>query len=206
MSRWSTRAPEDALAILQAAVRAIDERIELRPLDDRQGYVGSDLPAVNRALARIQREGLAPGPVFCDWGSGLGQVCAVATLHGFEPVGIEIQAHLVAAARRLASDLGIAMTFAQGTYLQAGDDAFAIAGARSNLAFNSDAWDELGISPADCDVVFAYPWPGEEALVDGTFLRHASPGALLVTLHADDRVLVQRKVADDPELFTVGWM
>jgi hypothetical protein len=37
-------------------------------------------------------------------------------------------------------------------------------------------------------------------------LRHASPGALLVTLHADDRVLVQRKVADSSGLFTVSWM
>lgn len=203
MPRGSTQTSDDALAIL---VDAVEEQFQLLPGKDRRGYVGSDLPAVSRALARIQSEQLAGGSVFCDWGSGLGEVCAVAALHGFTSVGIEIQAELVDAARVLASKLGLATTFAEGTYLQRGDDEFAIAGGHSELAFNSDAWDELGMSPADCHVVFAYPWPEEESLVDDTFLRHASPGALLVTLHADDRVLVQRKVADSPDLFTVGWM
>ncbi len=203
MLQGSAQASDDALAILADAVH---EQHQLLPGDDRRGYVGSDLPAVSRALARIQDEQLAEGSIFCDWGSGLGEVCAVAALHGFTSFGIEIQAELVAAARVLASKLGVAMTFAEGTYLQRGDDDFAIAGGHSKLAFNSNAWDELGLSPADCHVVFAYPWPEEEAVIDDTFLRHASPGGLLVTLHADDRVLVQRKVADSPDLSTVGWM
>ncbi len=203
MLQGSAQASDDALAILADAVH---EQHQLLPGDDRRGYVGSDLPAVSRALARIQDEQLAEGSIFCDWGSGLGEVCAVAALHGFTSFGIEIQAELVAAARVLASKLGVAMTFAEGTYLQRGDDDFAIAGGHSKLAFNSNAWDELGLSPADCHVVFAYPWPEEEAAIDDTFLRHASPGGLLVTLHADDRVLVQRKVADSPDLLTVGWM
>jgi hypothetical protein len=203
MPHGSTQTSDDALAIL---VDVVHEQLQLLPGNDRRGYLGSDLPAVSRALARIQSEQLAGGSVFCDWGSGLGEVCAVAALHGFTSVGIEIQTELVAAARVLASKLGLAMTFAEGTYLQRGDDEFAIAGGHSELAFNSDAWDELGLSPADCHIVFAYPWPEEEALIDDTFLRHASPGALLVTLHADDRVLVQRKVADCPDLVTVGWM
>ncbi len=203
MPQGSTQASDDAIATL---VDAVHEQFQLLSENDRRGYVGSNLPAVSRALARIQSEQLAEGSVFCDWGSGLGQVCAVAALHGFTSVGIEIQAELVAAARVLASKLGRAMTFARGTYLQRGDDDFAIAGGHSELTFNSDAWDELGLSPADCHVVFAYPWPEEEAVVDDTFLRHASPGGLLVTLHAGDRVLVQRKVADSPDLFTVGWM
>ena len=206
MPRESTQVSDDALATLVSAVGVIDEQLRLIPGNDRLGYVGSDLPAVSRALARIQSEQLAGGSVFCDWGSGLGQVCAVAALHGFTSFGIEFQAELVNAARMLASKLGLAMTFAEGTYLQPGDDDFAIAGGHSELAFNSDAWDELGLLPADCHVVFAYPWPEEEALIDDTFLRRASPGALLVTLHADDRVLVQRKVADSPTLFTVSWM
>ena len=60
--------------------------------------------------------------------------------------------------------------------------------------------------PEDCNVVFAYPWPGEEAFVDGIFARHASPGALLLTFHGWDRVLVQRKLAENGELTPLGWM
>lgn len=203
MPHGNAQTSDDAIAKL---VDVVDQQLQRLPGNDRGGYVGSDLPAVSRALAHIQSEGLAGGSVFCDWGSGLGQVCAVAALHGFTAVGIEIQSELVDAARVLAAKLGLALTFAEGTYLQPGDDVFATAGGHSELAFNSDAWDELGLSPADCHVVFSYPWPGEESLIDDTFLRHASPGALLVTLHADDRVLVQRKVADSPGLFTLGWV
>ena len=198
--------PDASAESIAKLVAAVDEQFKLLPGDDRDGYVGSDLPAVSRALTRIRSEGLAAGSLFCDWGSGLGEVCAVAALHGFTSFGIEIQAELVAASRVLASNLGLSMTFAEGTFLQAGDDDLAIAGGRSKLSFNSDAWDELGLLPADCDVVFAYPWPSEEALIDDTFMRHARLGALLVTLHADDLVLVQRKIADSTELFTVGWM
>ena len=55
-------------------------------------------------------------------------------------------------------------------------------------------------------MVFAYPWPGEEACLDGVFARHASPGALLSTFHDWDHVLVQRKLADEDELQSLGWM
>jgi hypothetical protein len=55
-------------------------------------------------------------------------------------------------------------------------------------------------------VVFAYPWPGEESMVDGAFARHASPGALLLTFHDFDRVLVQKKRNDQQGLRTLGWL
>jgi hypothetical protein len=47
--------------------------------------------------------------------------------------------------------------------------------------------------------------PGE-AFVDGVFVRHASLGALLLTFHDLDHVLVQRKLAHNEELLPLGWM
>ena len=64
----------------------------------------------------------------------------------------------------------------------------------------------MDLAPADCDVVFAYPWPGEESIVDGAFARHASPGALLLTFHDLDRVLVQQKRNDQQGLRALGWL
>ncbi|MFQ5417340.1 MAG: hypothetical protein ACE5FL_09880 [Myxococcota bacterium] len=173
---------------------------------DRGGYVGSELLAVNRVLARIQAEGLAQGPLFCEWGSGLGGVCGVAALNGFSPFGIEIQGELVDSARSMAKALDLPTVFAEGTYLLPGDEDLAVATERTRLAFDCRAWDELELAPEDCNVVFAYPWPGEEALVDDVFARHASPGALLLTFHDWDLVLVQRKLADAAELLPLGWM
>jgi hypothetical protein len=192
-----------ALAHLVEEVR---ERLLALPGDDRGGYVGSELPAVNRVLARIQAEGLAHGPMFCEWGSGLGGVCGVAALNGFSALGIEIQGELVDSARSIAKDLDLPTVFAEGTFLLPGDEDLAGATAHTRLAFDCDAWDELDLAPEDCNVVFAYPWPGEEAFVDGVFARHASPGALLLTFHDWGRVLVQRKLADGGELTPLGWM
>jgi len=199
-----TPVSDDSLANLVEEVR---RRLLVLGDDEHPAYIGSELPAVDRALTRIQNEGLARGPVFCEWGSGLGGVCGVAAINGFTPYGIEIQRELVASARSLARDLNYAMVFAEGTFLLPGDQELA-AGADSHtrLEFNARAWDEMELTPEDCDVVFAYPWPNEEAFVDDVFSRHASANALLLTFHDLGRVLVQRKVSDHTQLQTLGWM
>ena len=193
----------DALARLTQALR---DRLLALPGDDRRGYVGSELTAVDRVLSRIQAEDLMRGPLFCEWGSGLGGVCGVAALCGFTALGIEIQGELVHCARSLAEDLQLSSVFAEGTFLLPGDEDLAASATHTQLAFDGHAWDELELAPEDCDVVFAYPWPGEEALMDGLFARHASPDALLLTFHDRDRVLVQRKLAKHEELRSLGWM
>jgi hypothetical protein len=204
MPTAETLVSDDSLANL---VDAVNQRLLVLTDGEHPAYVGSELPAVDRALSRIQNEGLARGPVFCEWGSGLGGVCGVAAINGFTPYGIEIQRELVASARLLASDLNYAMVFAEGTFLLPGDEELA-AGADSHtrLEFNARAWDELELTPEDCDVVFAYPWPNEEAFVDNIFRRHASADALLLTFHDLGRMLVQRKVSHDTQLQTLGWM
>ena len=204
MPTAETPVADDSLANL---VEAVSQRQLVLTDGEHRGYVGSELPAVDRALSRIQYEGLARGPVFCEWGSGLGGVCGVAAINGFRPYGIEIQRELVASARSLASDLNYATIFAEGTFLLPGDEDLA-AGAHfhTRLAFNTRAWDEMELTPEDCDVVFAYPWPNEEDFVDNVFRRHASANALLLTFHDLGRVLVQRKVSHHTPLRTLGWM
>jgi len=200
----------DDLKASDEAIAQLEEEVLRRVLalssGDHGAYVGSGLGAVNRALVRIRAEGLAPGPLFCEWGSGVGGVCAVAALNGFSPVGIEIQGELIDAARSMAKDLALPTVFAEGTFLLPGDEALAADTTHTHRTFEHDAWDALGVTPGDCDIVFAYPWPGEEACVDGVFARHASSGALLLTFHDRDRVLLQRKLPDSENLQSLGWM
>jgi hypothetical protein len=51
----------------------------------------------------------------------------------------------------------------------------------------------LGREPDDWDVVFAYPWPGEEHVIERLFDRFAERGALLVTWRGEKGARVQRK-------------
>ena len=126
---------------------------------------------------------------------------------GFTAFGIEIQRELVDSARVLAESLSLPLVFAEGTFLLPGDeDLVGAATDHTELTFDSQAWDEMNLAPADCDVVFAYPWPGEEEMVDRTFARHASAEAILMTFHDFDRVLVQRKLHHQEALRTLGWM
>jgi hypothetical protein len=199
-----TNMADPALALL---IEEVGKRTALLTDSERGDFVGSELLTIDRALSRIQAEGLARGPVFCEWGSGLGGACGVAALNGFTPLGIEIQRELVDSARELAKNLNLAMVFAEGTFLFPGDeDLVSPETIHTDQTFDSRAWDELDLAPADCDVVFAYPWPGEDGIVDGAFARHASPGALLLTFHDFDLVLLQQKQNDQQGLRTLGWL
>jgi len=188
-------------------VDALRTRTSLLPELDGADYVSTELFCVDRALCRLRSQALARGPVFCDWGSGLGGVCIVAALNGFESYGVEIDPGLVAAARTLTSDLELPVTFVEGSFLQPGDDLLVTdPRLRTRLVFDTQVWRQLGLRPVDCDVVFSYPWPGDEGFIERVFAARAKPDALLLTFHDCDRILAQRKLADARELESVGWL
>jgi predicted O-methyltransferase YrrM len=150
-----------------------------------------------RVLEALGHRRLAPGPLFCEWGSGFGVVAMLASIAGFDACGIEIEPDLVAEARSLARDLGIDADFLPGSFLPEGSEHLAdrteeFAWLRSDAA---SAYEDLGLDPEDFDVVFAYPWPGEEHVLLHLFDRTAADGALLVTYQGAEGVRIRRKRA-----------
>lgn len=182
------------------------QRLELLPGAHRGGFVSSELLPVHAVLVSVLERDLCRGSVFCEWGSGLGAVCALASSLSFEAYGIEIQSELVEGARELVAELGLEAAFAHGSFLQPGDEELVLDCEHTRLECSVDAYRELGITPAECDVVFAYPWPGEEQMHDLVFARHATPGALLLTHHEGSRVLIQQRTDDPDELLPLGWV
>lgn len=182
-----------------------DERIERFHFDHREaplpGFVPSDFVAAHHALCAINDGGLSPGHRFAEWGSGLGVVTCLAGLVGFDSVGIEIERDLVVEAERLADDHAIEVEFVCGSYVPYGGDDVLDAHAgdldrevtwlRSD---GDDAYDLLGLDADDFDLVFAYPWPGEEGVVFDLFAEFAAVGALLLTHHGEEGMRLQRKV------------
>jgi hypothetical protein len=57
-----------------------------------------------------------------------------------------------------------------------------------------DGYEELETEPDEYDVVFAYPWPGEEQVIFDVFADCAAVGALLLTYHGQEGLRLQRKV------------
>ena len=185
--------PADVRRFLRDARRRIDrfQREAHAP-----AFVPSDYEAAYRGLKAVADHGLARGPQFCEWGSGFGVVAGLAAFLGFDSCGIEVEAELVAEARHLADDHGLAVEFVQGSFVPPGGDEKVVrAGEYAWFTTESDAaYDELGLDVADLDIVFAYPWPDEEAVTADLFDRYAGPGALLVTYSGMDGIKIRRKV------------
>ena len=160
------------------------------------GFIPSDFPAVYAMLATLVAADLAPGGRFLEWGSGLGVVAGLASELGFEAHGIEIRRELVDAAELLAADFEMPVEFAHGTFIPASESELADAVAEYPWWTDTtgSAYEELGLEIDDFDVIYAYPWPGEEELLDTLFLRHGAVGALLLTYHGEAGTRLQRKV------------
>ena len=187
--------PDNVAALVADANRRVARFDEQFPASI-PAFVPSDFDLVYRALASVQEARLATGQRFLEWGSGIGVVTCQAAQVGFDAIGIEIEPPLVEIARSLAADHGIAVQFACGSYVP--DGAEPVVDSIGDVAWlrtdRPDCYAELELDPEDFDVVFAYPWPGEEQVIFDLFANCASVGALLVSYHSQEGLRVQRKV------------
>jgi hypothetical protein len=119
----------------------------------------------------------------------------LAALHGFDACGIEIQRDLVEQARKLASDFSISAEFVVGSLIpecadvmvsQLDDVAYVDTNAPSGYA-------ELGMDMDDFDLIYVFPWPGEEHFYERLFDKYAAAGALLLSYHGVEGVRLKRR-------------
>ncbi len=127
----------------------------------------------------------------------------MAAMLGFKVCGIEIERDLVDASRRLADEFGLPVEFVHGSFVPPGAEAYAEEAYADNNAEYSwlvtdadDAYDELALDPDDFDVVFAYPWPGEEFLITSLFEKYAADEALLLMYDQFNSVRLLGKVGE----------
>jgi len=125
---------------------------------------------------------------FVEFGSAAGVVTIMADLLGFEAFGIEIEPWLVDRSYALAEEFGSSATFAEGTFVvpEFQDEIALLSSDRLTPTGGADAFDELGHDLEDFDLIFAYPWPGDEDWLSEMFARFARPGAILLTYDASE--------------------
>jgi hypothetical protein len=175
-----------------------DRRIEHFLLTARApAFVPGDYAGTYRLLRAIAESSLARGTRFCEWGSGFGVVTGLAAALDYEAYGIEVEGELVDSARQLADDFDLPAEFVHGSFVPRGaEDRVHKAGTYSWFTTEGDyAYEELGLDPDDFDVVYAYSWPDEEAVVADLFDRYAGVGAVLVSYHGGTDYRLRRKTA-----------
>jgi len=185
-------AVESLIAETEKRIIAFVERTK----DDQMfAFVPSDFRATYRALAWLHGKRLAPGRAFCEWGSGMGAVALLAAQVGFDSSGIEVESALVEESIALAKDFDLPVDFVCGSFVPEGsEDGEDSLEEFAWLDFRAaPAYAELGYEPEDFDLIFAYPWPGEQQVVFDIFEECAANGALLLTYHGGEGLRLHRR-------------
>jgi len=153
-------------------------------------FVPADYDVTRRLLQSLR----VPGGRFLEWGSATGIITIMADMMGFDACGIEIDASLVATARELAARHHSAARFVVGSFLPAGyvyrtRDGD---GRTGTIADGPSGYLELGSPLEDFDIVFGYPWGGEEAVMLDVMQRYGRSDALLLLYDSDNSVRMYR--------------
>lgn len=153
-------------------------------------FVPADYDEVLAVLLALRR----PGRRFLEWGSAIGVVTIMADLLGYDAYGIELDAALVSSARALAERTGSGARFVAGSFIPMGwqwrpPDGD---GRSATIGEGPSGYIELGRALDDFDVVFGYPWSGEEELMLDLMRAHGGRDALLMLHTVEDGITVYR--------------
>lgn len=144
-------------------------------------FVAADYDSVLDKLISLRR----PGRRFLEWGSAAGAITIMADLLGFDAYGIELDASLVEVGRELAERVGSKAKFAAGSFIPMGWEWKPRDGdgRLGTIGHGPSGYLELGKALSDFDVVYAYPWQGEEPMMFELMRAHGHGDARLV-LHS----------------------
>jgi hypothetical protein len=153
-------------------------------------FVPADYDVARKLLSSLR----APGCRFLEWGSATGIITIMADMMGFEAYGIEIDASLVATACEVSSRHRSGARFVVGSFLPAGY-CFRTRdgdGRTGTIADGPSGYVELSRPLEDFDIVFGYPWGGEEAVMLDVMQRYGRPDARLLLYDSDNTVRIYR--------------
>jgi hypothetical protein len=141
-------------------------------------FVHGDYECVLQTLLPLR----APGRRFLEWGSATGVIAIMADMLGFEAFGIELDAELVGIARGLAQRHGSGARFVAGSFLPSGYRWRPRSGDGriGTLGDGNSAYPEMGHPLDEFDLVYAYPWGGEEELMIDLMRRYGDREATLL--------------------------
>jgi len=151
-------------------------------------FVPADYDVARDILSALR----VPGLRFLEWGSATGIITIMADMMGFDASGIEIDADLVATARDVATRHHSAARFVVGSLLPTGYRFRARDGGgdgrTGTIADGPSGYLELGHSLEHFDIVFGYPWGGEETVMLDVMQQYGRPDALLLLYNSDNTV------------------
>jgi hypothetical protein len=162
--------------------------------DQWHPFVAADYDRVRAVLLSLRRPGLR----FLEWGSASGVITIMADLMGFDACGIELDASLVHSARALAERSGSKARFAVGSFIPMGWEWRPPDGdgRTATIGRGPSGYLELGRALEDFDIVYGFPWSGEERLMRDLMRCHGHSEALLLLHTVESGVRVYQHGAE----------
>ena len=141
------------------------------------------IPCDHAGAYQVLRRLHARASSFLEFGSATGVVTIMADLLGFEACGIELEPWLVERSIELAQRFESRASFAEGSFVPVAyqDEVEHLPADFQTPTGGACGYDDLVLELDDFDMIFAYPWPGEEDWLIELVRRHGRPGALLLT-------------------------
>ncbi|MEQ1689881.1 MAG: hypothetical protein ABMA00_01240 [Gemmatimonas sp.] len=189
--------PEVDVALKRRLEALIDEGWTLwerfdSDVRDREfhSFVAADYDAVLPVLISQRGDSLR----FLELGSATGIIAIMADLLGYEAYGIELDSGLVRRARKLADAYDSRARFVIGSFLPAGYkwQPKPSDGTIETLGTGLSGYLELGFALDDFDVVFGFPWGGEDAMMLDLMKGYGRPNALLLLYSVEHGVTAYR--------------
>jgi len=154
-------------------------------------FIPAKYDRVLAALLAMRRSGLR----FLEWGSATGVITIMADLLGYEAYGIELDETLVAIATDMARRYRSDARFAQGSFLPEGyvwrpTDGD---GRLGTVGEGVSGYVKLGRSLDQFDLVYGYPWDGEDAVMRDLMRVHGGPRAGLLLQRVSGEVQLSRE-------------
>ena len=141
------------------------------------------IPCDHRGAYEALRAHRSRATTFLELGNAAGIVTIMADLLGFDAYGIEIEPWLVTRSIEIAEAVGSSAVFAEGTFVpvEYQDEVSLLSGDYHTPTNGVCGYEELGLDLSDFDLVFSYPWPGDEDWLRELVRRHGRTDAILLT-------------------------
>jgi hypothetical protein len=150
---------------------------------DWHPFVAADYDSIRSTLLLLRE----PGRRFLEWGSATGVITIMADLMGFDACGIELDSSLVQVARELAVRSRSNARFVVGSFIPMGWEWTPRGGdgRLGTIGRGPSGYVQLGRALADFDIVYAFPWAGEEPMMVDLMRCHGHEDARLLLHDAE---------------------
>lgn len=148
------------------------------------GFIPADTRAALDALHPLREDCQS----FLELGSGIGVITILADLLGFEASGIEVVPELLDTSRRLAEEFDSSAQFVEGSFVPPDyrDQIDLLDAEFHTVTEGADGYEELGMEICDFDLVYGYPWPGEEEWMTQLIRSGAGPHTRMLRYSVTD--------------------